>query len=139
MTLSCGCGPRPGWISTRTGSGTRRLPVCDGVLEHLEADGPLTQRRLGDRLSLTSGAVTMLVDRSRPRGGSGPHHPSDRRSVLVELSAQAIERTPDRLPAYHARMREIADKVPAAERDAIRAFLQAAAEAASSAATEMRR
>ena len=31
------------------------------ALEHLEADGPLTQRQLGERLSLTSGAITMLV------------------------------------------------------------------------------
>ena len=40
------------------------------ALEHLEADGPLTQRQLGDRLSLTSGAVTMLVTGSNRRGGS---------------------------------------------------------------------
>lgn len=56
------------------------------ALEHLEADGPLTQRQLGERLSLTSGAVTMLVDRLRvgcaadltpPIGGtpcSSSHH-----------------------------------------------------------------
>jgi DNA-binding MarR family transcriptional regulator len=109
------------------------------ALEHLEADGPLTQRQLGDRLSLTSGAVTMLVDRLQDAGWVRRRpHPSDRRYVLVELSAQALERTPDRLAAYHARIRAIADKVPAADRDAIRAFLQAAAEAASGAATDMR-
>ncbi|MGO9187353.1 MAG: MarR family transcriptional regulator, partial [Streptosporangiaceae bacterium] len=38
------------------------------ALEHLEADGPLTQRDLGDRLSLTSGAITMLVDRLEQAG-----------------------------------------------------------------------
>jgi DNA-binding MarR family transcriptional regulator len=38
------------------------------ALEHLEADGPLTQRDLGARLSLTSGAVTMLVDRLETAG-----------------------------------------------------------------------
>ena len=41
------------------------------ALEHLEADGPLTQRDLGDRLSLTSGAITMLVDRLEQAGWSG--------------------------------------------------------------------
>ena len=40
------------------------------ALEHLEADGPLTQRQLGDRLSLTSGAITMLVDRMEQAAGS---------------------------------------------------------------------
>src|SRR5208282_2373809 len=60
------------------------------ALEHLEADGPLTQRQLGDRLSLTSGAITMLVDRLEQGGWvrRGPH-PSDRRYILVELSTQA--------------------------------------------------
>jgi len=110
------------------------------ALEHLEADGPLTQRQLGDRLSLTSGAVTMLVDRLEDAGWVRRRpHPSDRRYVLVELSGQAIERTPARLAAYHTRIRAIAGKVPAAHRDAIRSFLQAAAEAASGAATDMRR
>ena len=110
------------------------------ALEHLEADGPLTQRQLGDRLSLTSGAVTMLVDRLEDAGWVQRRpHPSDRRYVLVELSGQAIERTPARLAAYHARVRAIAEKVPAAQRDAICGFLQAVAEAASDAAADMRR
>jgi DNA-binding MarR family transcriptional regulator len=107
------------------------------ALEHLEADGPLTQRQLGDRLSLTSGAMTMLVDRLEDAGWVRRRpHPSDRRYVLVELTEQAIERTPDRLAAYHARIKTIADKVPAAHRDAIRSFLEATAEAASDAAAD---
>src|SRR5215475_8531530 len=73
------------------------------ALEHLEAAGPLTQRQLGDRLALTSGAVTMLADslertglvRRRP-------HPGDRRFVLLELSPGAIDRAPAGLASYHA-------------------------------------
>ena len=38
------------------------------ALEYLEAEGNLTQRELGERLSLTSGAVTMLVDRLEHAG-----------------------------------------------------------------------
>src|SRR5271165_243547 len=78
------------------------------ALEHLEADGPLTQRDLGDRLSLTSGAVTMLVDRLERAGWveRTPHH-SDRLIVLVELSPQALERVPAGLTVYHARIRAI--------------------------------
>jgi DNA-binding MarR family transcriptional regulator len=110
------------------------------ALEHIEADGPLTQRQLGDRLSLTSGAVTMLVDRLEDAGWVRRRpHPSDRRYVLVELSGQAIERTPARLAAYHARIRAIAGKVPAPDRDVILAFLQAASEAAADAAADPRR
>jgi len=109
------------------------------ALEHLEADGPLTQRDLGDRLSLTSGAITMLVDRLEQAGLVRRRpHPSDRRYVLVELSPQALERTPAGLAAYHARIRAIAGTVPAGHRDAIRSFLQAAADAASAAAAELR-
>ena len=109
------------------------------ALEHLEADGPLTQRQLGDRLSLTSGAVTMLVDRLEQAGLVRRRpHPSDRRYVLVELSGQALDRAPDQLAAYHTRIRAIAGQVPAAHRDAIRSFLQAAADAAGAAAAEMR-
>src|SRR5271169_3125 len=105
------------------------------ALEHLEADGPLTQRQLGDRLSLTSGAITMLVDRLEQGGWVRRRpHPSDRRYVLVELSPQALDRTPPGLAAYHARITAITASVPAAHRDAIGRFLQAAAEAATEAA-----
>jgi DNA-binding MarR family transcriptional regulator len=115
-------------------------PADLDALEHLEAAGPLTQRQLGERLALTSGAITMLVDRLERAGlvRRGPH-PTDRRSVLVRLSGQVAERTPAGLTAYHARIREIAAAVPAAHRAAIAAFLQAAADAAAAAAAELRR
>ncbi len=121
-------------------SGAGISPTDLDALEHLEAAGPLTQRELGTRLALTSGAITMLVDlleragwvRRRP-------HPSDRRSVLVELSAQAAERAPVGLAAYHARIKAIAAGVPAAHQEAVASFLQAAAEAAAEAAADLRR
>jgi len=108
------------------------------ALEHLEATGPLSQRELGERLSVTSGAITMLVDRLEQRGWvrRGPH-PTDRRYVLVALSPMALDRTPAALSAYHSRVSAIAAKVPADQRDAICGFLQAAADAASAAAAEL--
>ncbi len=109
------------------------------ALEHLEADGPLTQRQLGERLSLTSGAVTMLVDRLEQAGWvKRGAHPSDRRYVMVGLSATALERTPAGLAAYHARVRAAAAEVPAEHREALRTFLQAAVDAASAAAGQLR-
>ncbi|MGO9583946.1 MAG: MarR family winged helix-turn-helix transcriptional regulator [Acidimicrobiales bacterium] len=108
------------------------------AIEHLEADGPLTQRQLGDRLSLTSGAITMLVDRLEEGGWvRRRRHPSDRRYILVELSAQAVERMPAAMVDYHNRIRAIAAQVPAQHREALRRFLQAAADAASLAAGEL--
>jgi DNA-binding MarR family transcriptional regulator len=115
-------------------------PADLDALEHLEADGPLTQRQLGDRLSLTSGAITMLVDRLEDGGWVRRRpHPTDRRYVLVELSAQAVERIPPSLAAYHDEVRAIAAEVAAKHRDAIADFLNATAEAASRAAAELRR
>jgi DNA-binding MarR family transcriptional regulator len=109
------------------------------ALEHLEADGPLTQRQLGERLSLTSGAVTMLVDRLEQVGWvTRRAHPTDRRYVVVELSTTALERTPPGLAAYHARLKEVAADVPAEHREAVCKFLQAAAATASAAAAQLR-
>jgi DNA-binding MarR family transcriptional regulator len=121
-------------------SGAGISPADLDALEHLEADGPLTQRQLGDRLSLTSGAITMLVDRLEHGGWVRRRpHPADRRYVLVELSPQAIERTPAGLAAYHAQIRAIAASIPARHRAAIGSFLQAAADAAAGAAADLRR
>lgn len=109
------------------------------ALEHLEADGPLTQRQLGERLAFTSGAITMLVDRLEKAGWVRRlPHPSDRRSVLVELSPAAIARSPAPLADFHARIAVIASEIPAEHREAIRGFLAAAAGAASAAASELR-
>jgi DNA-binding MarR family transcriptional regulator len=115
-------------------------PADLDALEHLEADGPLTQRQLGERLSLTSGAVTMLVDRLERAGWVQRRpHPTDRRYVLVELSAAAEARTPPALAGYHTRVRAIAGAVPATQRTAIHAFLTAAADAAATATSEIGR
>ena len=85
------------------------------ALEHLEADGPLTQRDLGERLSITSGAVTMLVDRLEAAGWVVRQpHPSDRRYILIELSAQAAEQTPAGLATYHSSIRALVAEVPSA-------------------------
>jgi DNA-binding MarR family transcriptional regulator len=119
----------------------RRLGISEtdlDALEHLEAAGPLTQRDLGERLSLTSGAITMLVDRlERSCWVRRRPHPSDRRYTLVELSPQAAGHEPPGLATYHASIAALAAKVAAEEREIIRAFLEAAAGAAASAAASL--
>ena len=115
-------------------------PTDLDALEHLEADGPLTQRDLGERLSLTSGAVTMLVDRlERAEWVYRRPHPGDRRYVLIELSPLAAASAPEDLAAYHSRVRALAAGVPAGQREAVAAFLAAASDAAAAAVTELSR
>ena len=115
-------------------------PTDLDALEHLEADGPLTQRDLGERLSLTSGAVTMLVDRlERAEWVYRRPHPGDRRYVLIELSPLAAASAPEGLAAYRSRVRALAAGVPAGQREAVAAFLAAASDAAAAAVTELSR
>jgi DNA-binding MarR family transcriptional regulator len=105
------------------------------ALEHLEADAPLTQRDLGDRLSLTSGAVTMLVDRlEKAQWVRRRPHPEDGRCVLIELSSTAAARAREGLNEYHAATRQLTRKVPPAEREVIARFLASAALSAGAAA-----
>jgi DNA-binding MarR family transcriptional regulator len=123
-------------LARRAGISTTDLDA----LEHLEADGPLTQRELGERLSLTSGAVTMLVDRLERAGWAHRRpHPGDRRYVLIELSPRAAADAPEGLAAYHARVRALAAGVPAGQREAVAAFLAAASDAAAAAVVELSR
>jgi DNA-binding MarR family transcriptional regulator len=63
------------------------------AITHLRgSEVPLTMRGLGERLELSPGAITALVDRLEARGhvarGSDP---SDRRRVTVELAPSAHE------------------------------------------------
>src|SRR5271165_2348364 len=110
------------------------------ALEHLEAAGPLTQRELGTRLALTSGAITMLVDRLERAGLVRRRpHPSDRRSVLLELAPEAAARIPAALDDYHAAIAGLVADVPPADRAAVTAFLEAAAAAAADAVAAMGR
>lgn len=105
------------------------------ALEHLEADGPLTQRQLGDRLSLTSGAITMLVDRLVHGGWVHRRpHPGDRRAVLLELAVEAPNSIPAGLAQYHRRIETLTARIPREHREAVRTFLQEATEAAARAA-----
>ena len=60
------------------------------ALEHLELAGPLSPKELAERLLLTPGSVTALLDRLE-RTGWVRHipHPTSRRSLLVELGPAA--------------------------------------------------
>ncbi|MGD0165972.1 MAG: MarR family transcriptional regulator [Gaiellaceae bacterium] len=101
------------------------------ALEHLEADGPLTQRELGDRLMLSSGGMTMLVDRLERAGWVLRRpHPSDRRAVVVEPTKNAFAQVPKALVDFHTAIEHASAEIPSEHREAIAAFLEAVSRAA---------
>jgi DNA-binding MarR family transcriptional regulator len=109
------------------------------ALEHLEEEGPLTQKQLAERVSLTSGGTTLLVDRLERDGFVARRpHPGDRRAVLLELNHAAAPQTSPALERYHAAVAAAARNLTAAERDAVTRFLDAASAAAGEAAEELR-
>jgi hypothetical protein len=109
------------------------------ALEHLERSGPLTQRELGSRLLLTSGGVTMLVDRLEGLGLVRRRpHPTDRRVTLAEIAPEAELPDLPEIAAYHQNLRTAAQALPPPARAAITEFLQTIAAAADSASQTLR-
>jgi hypothetical protein len=108
------------------------LPVTDlDALEHLELAGPLSQRELAERLLLTSGAVTVLVDRLEAAGFVRRQpHPTDRRVTLVHLNPEAeLPDLPD-FERHHAAIRDAAEQLSGAARGSITKFLTAVTDSA---------
>lgn len=81
-------------------------PVESVALSHLYLAGPLTQRGLGERVGLSTGAVTGLVDRLERHGSCRREpHPTDRRSsyvVLTERGREVVEQTSEPLSSVGA-------------------------------------
>ncbi len=126
-------------LTAGVGQATNLTSTEVEALEHLEEEGPLTQRQLAERLFLTSGGTTLLVDRLERDGFvSRRPHPSDRRAVLLELGQAADPQTSPALERYHAAVMAAARKLSAAEREAVARFLDAASAAAGEAAEELR-
>jgi DNA-binding MarR family transcriptional regulator len=78
------------------------LAVLDG------ADEPLEPGVISDRLIITSGSVTSLLD-TLEKGGlvTRSRHPVDRRKVLVDITAAGTAIVDAMLPSLHARERVI--------------------------------
>ena len=76
-------------MSTRIASNTKLNPSEMIAVQHLRLDGPLVLGELRRRVSLTSGAMTTLVDRLEAHGlVRREPHPSDRRSVMIHYVPQ---------------------------------------------------
>lgn len=96
------------------------MAACD----HLHLDGPLTPRELGERIRLTSGSVTALVDRLAARGFvERKPNPADRRSVLVHYRPQE-RKVVRRQHAVMARMGAVMQGMDGPARTVVREFLE---------------
>jgi DNA-binding MarR family transcriptional regulator len=113
-------------------------PVEFKAMDHLLEAGELTPGELSNRLALTSGAVTALVDRLERLGWVAREpHPSDRRSIVVRRTRAKTEAEQVYAP-FAAVLERAAAKLTAAERDATVRFLDAAATAAREQADRLR-
>jgi DNA-binding MarR family transcriptional regulator len=109
------------------------------AIDHIQAEGELTPRELGERLSLTSGAVTAVIDRLERHGWVARNpHPKDRRSVVVRMTEQSIEAGARIYLPYSEALARLAAGLPAASRKAITDFLEKAADIAAQHAREWR-
>lgn len=100
------------------------------ALDELNSTDGLTPGELGERLSLTSGSVTALVDRLERLGWAGREpHPDDRRKVVVRASEAALAIGLAEIGPMAAAIAELAASYPAKEQRAIEGFLARAADA----------
>ncbi len=100
------------------------------ALEHLQAAGSMTLGQLGQRLSMSPGAVTALVDRLEKKGYvERIPNPKDRRSALVHVTEAGLKDSLGHLWPYIEEMMDIEGRFSSAERVVIARFLSAATEA----------
>jgi DNA-binding MarR family transcriptional regulator len=105
------------------------------ALEHLQAAGPMTQKRLGERLSMSPGAVTAMIDRLERRGYvERIPNPEDRRSALVRITKAGLEESLRHLWPYIEYMKGVEEGFSEEERAVVARFLRAATRATHQAA-----
>src|SRR5918998_1986191 len=100
------------------------------ALEHLQATGPMTQKRLGERLSISPGAVTAMIDRLESRGYvQRTPNPEDRRSAFVHITKAGLEESLRHLWPYIEDMKGVEEGFSEEERAVIARFLREATQA----------
>jgi DNA-binding MarR family transcriptional regulator len=117
----------------------RLSPSARGVLAVVEGAGrPLEPSVIAERLVVTTGSMTSLLDNLEKRGlVRRLPHPDDRRKLLVDITSDAQAIVDELLPVLHARERDVigAALTPSEQRTFLRhlAKLQLAASDAQSA------
>lgn len=93
------------------------------ALGHLYDEGPLTATDLGERLRLTSGSVTALINRLQASGyAERVENPDDRRSVLIATRPEGDEAWEWLLEHISAPISRAVRSSDFAPRDSIRLF-----------------
>ena len=114
-------------------------PVEFKAMDHLQEAGALTPGQLADRLALSSGAVTALIDRLERLGwAERTAHPSDRRSVIVRTAGRAESEVMELYRSFSRGVTAAAERMSAAEREPALRFLAEAAAVARHAADELK-
>jgi DNA-binding MarR family transcriptional regulator len=109
------------------------------ALEHLQAAGAINQKRLGERLSKSPGAITAMIDRLERKGYvERIPNPEDRRSALVNITKAGIEESLRHLWPYIEDMKGVEEGFSEEERAVVARFLRAATQATQRAAEDDR-
>jgi MarR family transcriptional regulator, 2-MHQ and catechol-resistance regulon repressor len=84
-------------------------PSARGVLAVVEGAGqPLEPSVIAERLVVTTGSMTSLLDNLEKRGLIRRlPHPDDRRKLLIDITPEAQAIVDEFLPAFHARERDV--------------------------------
>src|SRR3712207_5157648 len=105
------------------------------ALEHLQAVGAVTHKHLGERLFMSPGAITAMIDRLERRGYvERIPNPEDRRSTLVRITERGIEESLRHLWPYIEDMKGVEEGFSEEERAVVARFLRAATRATQRAA-----
>jgi DNA-binding MarR family transcriptional regulator len=114
-------------------------PVEFKAMDHLMEAGELTPGELGDRLALSSGAVTALIDRLERLGWvTREPHPTDRRSVVIRRAGPPKSEAEQIYAPFAAALARAAAKLTPGEREAAIGFLEEAAVAARAQANRLK-
>ncbi len=109
------------------------------AMDHIQAAGSITPGHLADRMALSSGAVTALLDRLERLGWVRREpHPSDRRSVIVRKATPEGGDDEQIWTSLVEKLAKTAGRMTPAEREACVRFLDAAADQLAETATELR-
>jgi DNA-binding MarR family transcriptional regulator len=110
-----------GGLSEEMGMGASEVMA----LAHLASDENLGPSELAQRLRITTGATTALLDRLAARGHVvRERHPADRRKVVLRLTAQAHAEARLRMHPMATEITELAARLSPEERRAVGRFLE---------------
>lgn len=114
-------------LSQRVQHGLARELDVNGTaldaMEILSREGPLTHGALADRLRLTPGAITGVINRLEATGHAHRENRTDRRSLWVVPSPDSLDRARDLMTPLGEELRRRTDAYTPAELAVVERFL----------------